>query len=227
MRTPLAIFLAIFLAVFLPMFLPVIGRTATVTAQSPATHPTTAPSPTTTASVENPDWTDIKWNADAEKNGLIESIRKFSQGQTVDCRLSIEAGPGSPRIVTIRLLQGDKVVCSFKGSEQSEFLLIDKIFYYADFQSSAPGGSIVAVDLTTGKELWQSELKSITKAVSGSTFSNRIGLTALSQTTDNWKTHSETLAVWREEAGQRYLEIKNLKSGETIGHHLFDPRPAK
>ena len=43
-------------------------------------------------------------------------------------------------------------------SSHSVFRILDDRLYYAKFHPSSTGGSIVAVDLTTGKELWTSEL---------------------------------------------------------------------
>ena len=71
----------------------------------------------------------------------------------------------------------------------------------------------MAVDLSTGKELWDSRLQGI-GLVEHSAYLNLMNLDA----------NFEVVEVWGNETMGRYLEIKDVTMGKTIGHRIF-PRP--
>ncbi len=132
--------------------------------------------------------------------------------------------PGPPKAITVSLRRSDESICSFKAHDGTTFFIHDKCFYYADFRPDAPGGEIVAVDLTTGGEVWRSTLDSISDGASGSTCTNRIALDVWCEWhNNNWKAHIDRLEILREENGQRYLQLMDFDTGNTLGHHVFGP----
>jgi len=96
------------------------------------------------------------------------------------------------------------------GHVHSVFRILDDRLYYADFKTSGSGGDVVAVDLSTGKELWRSELKAL-GPIKHSAYHNLINLDA----------NREVVTVFGLESGGRYLEMKNCEDGRTLAHRVF------
>lgn len=110
----------------------------------------------------------------------------------------------------ITVLLGERKVYSWKGHVASVFRILDDRLYYAKFHPSSSGGTIVAVDLTSGDELWTSRLKAL-GAISHSAY--RVLL--------NLDCNREVLTVWGNESMGRYIELKRVDTGETVGHRIF------
>jgi len=110
----------------------------------------------------------------------------------------------------IRIVKDGNTVYEWTGHKRSVFRILDDHLYYARFHPSSSGGSIVAVDLSNGKVLWESRLKAL-GPFSHSAYSNSMTLDA----------NREVVSVYGNEAMGRYLEFKDVKTGETVGHRLF------
>jgi outer membrane protein assembly factor BamB len=186
--------------------------------------------PTTKASEISPDRHDLDWDPvqynKYSVHGLVESAHEFS-GEWSDCRLRVEVPPGSSKVFTVSLRRADKTIFSFHAHTGTTFFLHGKIFFYTDYRPDAPGGDIVAVDPTAGEEIWRTTLDSITTGDSQTSCENRISFNICQESHDNWKTSVDRLEAFREEGGQRYLQLMDLDTGKTIGHHLYDPKRDK
>ena len=94
------------------------------------------------------------------------------------------------------------------GIQCFEFLMIR-----STTPSSIPvraGGHIVAVDLKTGKELWESPLEGI-GPIQHSAYRTLLNLTA----------NHDVVSVYGNESMGRYYEIKDAKTGKTVGNRVF------
>jgi len=114
--------------------------------------------------------------------------------------------------LTFKVLLGDKEVYSWRGHMNTVFRILRDRLYYARFLRSGSGGRVVAVDLSAGKELWDSPLQGI-GMVEHSAYRNLMILDA----------NFEVVTVCGNEMG-RYLEFKDVTTGKTVGHRIF-PRP--
>jgi PQQ enzyme repeat len=114
---------------------------------------------------------------------------------------------------TFKIFHGDKEVYTWGGHMRTVFRILEDRLYYARFHPSAVGGSVVAVDLSTGKELWDSPLQGIGPR-EHSAYVNLMNLDA----------NFEVVTVWGNETMGRYLEFKDVTTGKTVGHQIF-PRP--
>jgi len=115
--------------------------------------------------------------------------------------------------ITFKVLLGDKEVYSWRGHMNTVFRILENRLYYARFHPSGSGGRVVAVDLSTGKELWDSPLQGI-GLIQHSTYRNQMNLDA----------NFEVVWVWGRESMGRYLEYKDVTTGKTVGQRIF-PRP--
>ena len=114
------------------------------------------------------------------------------------------------RSLIITVLLGNRSVYSWKGHLHSVFRIFEDRLYYAKFHPSSSGGSIVAVDLTTGKELWTSELRALGD-IEHSAYRTLLNLDC----------NREVVTIWGNESLGRYVEFKLVDTGQTVGHKVF------
>ena len=112
--------------------------------------------------------------------------------------------------LTFKILYGDKEVYTWGGHMRTVFRILEDRLYYARFHPSADGGRVVAVDLSSGKELWDSPLQGIGPRAH-SAYVNLMNLDA----------NFEVVTVWGNETMGRYLEFKDVTTGKTLGHRIF------
>lgn len=112
--------------------------------------------------------------------------------------------------LAISILAGDKEICTWQGHQHSVFRILGDRLYYARFHLSSSGGSIVAVDLTTGKELWVSPLKAL------GSIQHSAYLTML-----NLDCNDDVVTIYGNESLGKYVEFKRTDTGETVGHKTF------
>jgi hypothetical protein len=115
--------------------------------------------------------------------------------------------------LTFKVLNGEKEVYAWDGHVKSVFRIQEDRLYYARFSFASSGGSVVAVDLSTGKKLWDSPLQGI-GLVEHSAYLNQMNLDA----------NLEVVWVWGNETMGRFLEYKDVTTGKTVGRRIF-PRP--
>jgi hypothetical protein len=121
--------------------------------------------------------------------------------------------PSDRDSLTFKIFYGDKEVYTWGGHMRTVFRILEDRLYYARFHPGAIGGSVVAVDLSTGKELWDSRVQGIGPHAH-SAYVNLMNLDA----------NFEVVTVWGNETMGRYLEFKDVTTGKTLGHRIF-PRP--
>lgn len=112
--------------------------------------------------------------------------------------------------LAISVLLGTQTIYSWKGHQDSVFRILDDRLYYAKFHPSSSGGIIVAVDLTTGKELWTSELKALGSIIHSAYRSSL-----------NLDCNREVVTILGNESMGRYIEFKRVDIGQTVGHKIF------
>jgi len=149
------------------------------------------------------------WDWKDEKASPFEGIRLAGAKYSI----VMVSEPSDRDSLTFKIFHGDKEVYTWGGHVSTVFRIQEDRLYYARFHPSGSGGSVVAVDLNTGKELWDSRLQGI-GPVEHSAYVNLMNLDA------NFK----VVTVWGNETMGRYLEIKDVTTGKTVGHRIF-PRP--
>lgn len=110
----------------------------------------------------------------------------------------------------ISVLEGEREAFNFEGHLRTVFSVVDDCLYYALFSTASHGATIVAVDLTTAKELWRSDVFG-TGVVMHSSYSNALNLSA----------DPFSVKIFGNEFGGQYFETKNAKTGVTTAHKVF------
>jgi len=101
------------------------------------------------------DETAWKWSDEAATVGHSALTYQTS----FDVRLEVKAEKA--REVKVTFGQDGKDVFAITGHRYTVFRISGDTLYYASFHYGASGASIVAVDLTSGKQLWKTQLKAL------------------------------------------------------------------
>ena len=147
-----------------------------------------------------------RWGWRSEMSNPLGCIGQC--GDKYDIRLLSTKNDRYSLIITITL--GDQQVFSWKGHVHSVFRILEDRLYYAKFNPGSSGGSIVAVDLQTGKQLWESPLKAL-GPIRHSAYRNLLTLDA----------NHEVVSVDGNESMGKYVEFKDVITGATVGHKIF------
>ncbi len=157
---------------------------------------------------------EMEWDFKLDRSTILTSLLEPHAEYTVS--------------VTSSALRPEKLVISFwldgikkyewTGHGHSLFKIIDNNLYYASFDTIDTGADIVAVDLISGKEIWRSPVKGI-GSPDHSAYANFL----------NIKIRAESVIIYGCETMGDYVEIKLLRTGETVGHKQFvrDGKPRK
>lgn len=113
-------------------------------------------------------------------------------------------------VLTFKIARAGKEVYAWKGHDHTVFRIQQDRLYYALFHPSSSGGEIVAVDLSSGKELWKSPLTAL-GPIQHSAYRSLMALDA----------NAEVVSVYGNESMGRYFEVKDAKTGTTLGHKRF------
>jgi len=109
-----------------------------------------------------------------------------------------------------RIMDGRREVYDWWGHMYSVFVLRGDRLYFVNFAIEASGGEVVAVDLKTGKRLWKSPLRALGNPPHFA-YRNRVDIAA----------SDDVVQVVGNESAGRYYELKDAKTGETVGHKIF------
>src|SRR5262245_54965796 len=109
--------------------------------------------------------------------------------------------------ITVTFARDGKTLYTVAGNLGTVFRINGDTLVFARFHPSASGATIVAVDLSTGKELWATHLKGL-GPIQHSAYLNRLNLDA----------QSDVVTVFGNESQGRYVEILDAKTGKTVGH---------
>ena len=143
------------------------------------------------------------WRWDDSKVGPLACIPARKYG----LRVATTETPGRLEI-TVTTNKADAY--SWQGHRFSVFRVVDDRLYFAVWHPNSSGGKVVAVDLSTGKKLWQDELQAL-GPIQHSGYSNQLIL----------EVNHNVVTVWGNESRGRYVEVKRIDTGETVGHKIF------
>ena len=112
--------------------------------------------------------------------------------------------------LSFKILNGPKEVYAWQGHVHSVFRILGDRLYYADFHPSSCGGAVVCVNLSTGTQLWRSPLQAAGQ-IAHSAYRNLMNLDV----------SADAVSIWGNEGAGQYLEIKSIRTGQTLGHKVF------
>ena len=123
---------------------------------------------------------------------------------------AIEDGPGQLDFV-FSVRQGRKNLYKWTGHERSVFAVRLGILYRASFDQMGEGGTIIAIDLLKGVELWREKL-----VAAGYKDYPTPGLESMTI-----EANDDVVIITGVETAGHYLEFKDVKTGKTIANRRF------
>lgn len=115
-----------------------------------------------------------------------------------------------PQTVVIRILKEGKEAWSFTTHPEGVFTRSGDTLYVSEFHPIATGCSVSAYSVSTGKQLWKKQLTGL-GPIAHSKYRNQV----------NIETDGTAVTIWGKEAGSRYVEILDGKTGKMVGHKVF------
>lgn len=147
-----------------------------------------------------------EWAFRDEAATLSFALAKPNARYTATATSDVAAGESG---LTVRVRAGDAEVYAFAAHAHTVFDIVGHRLYVAEFQPTKAGVAVRAIDLTTGTELWSTDLKATGTAAD---VPNRVNLTA---------DETGVTILGREGAG-RYVEVLSHETGDRAGHTLLE-----
>ena len=140
----------------------------------------------------------------------VEAARKA--GLTARFSVPVDSRGGT---FTFAKRGGPKV--ELKGHVWSTAVVHGEVVYFADYDPIASGCTIVAYDLTTGKQGWSKEVEGL-GPINHSKYLNIVALT-VEQCPRTKRSFALVVTGW--EAAGAYIEVLDLLSGKQLAHKKF------
>jgi hypothetical protein len=128
-----------------------------------------------------------------------------------DSEYEVHVAYKRPTSVSLRFVRHGKERCALDAHVYSVFVIRGNLLYFADFDPESEGCSLVAYDLSRGKELWEKELNAVPGAVVSGPYHNRVNL----------KVGPSALVVTGRETPGDYVEAILWGVGERLAHKVF------
>lgn len=101
-------------------------------------------------------------------------------------------------------------LCTACGHERTVFIVKGDLLVYAQYPRDSFGCTLVAVDVTTGEEVWRNYLLAV-GSCAHSEYLNNVRLELL----------NDSIRAWGDESLGQDVEVVDLYSGETLAHRTF------
>ena len=146
-----------------------------------------------------------KWKWDDKTATLAHSV---SLTQSTD---EIKVEPKDARFdAKVTFSKNGEKRFTLAAHEHTVFRIVGDTLVFAHFSPVSNGAELIAFDLKTGKQLWDTKLRGIGLVMHFS-YRNRV----------NMEISNGTVTVFGNESFGKYVEIVDMKTGKTIGHKKF------
>jgi hypothetical protein len=150
---------------------------------------------------------DFVWNWKDENASLFHSFQRY-QG---DYQVTLVRTPNTFGKILVRFARDGKTVYEFEGHYASGFVGKGNLLYHTVYHPSSSGCRIDAVDLATGKCLWQTNLKGL-GPIEHTKYRNLVNLEM---------PRDGVLRIQGNESAGHYVEYVDAVTGKTVGHKAF------
>ncbi len=162
-----------------------------------------------------------EFRAPGDLRGLQYSLSQYHG----DCRFHLTYDPSNVANrwrMRFAFERGGKELIVLHGHWESEFRCSNNVLYFARFSASSAGCTVAAYDLTSGKKLWETELKAI-QVFNHSAYSNEVAMSVGSLDGVDRDGEGYVQITGRESAGD-YIEVLDGKTGARLAHRVYRDR---
>ena len=143
--------------------------------------------------------------------GLFPSLEKFRDGRQV--RVIFDQRDRDK--VVYEYVSRGLVLVSVVGNRESSFAAAENILFFAEYEPDVSGCTVVAYDLSSGRQLWRTKLHH--KQPSGaSAYRNRVSVSIPDSRVFADKDNQHAVIVNGSESYCDYIEVLDAKTGEML-----------
>jgi hypothetical protein len=150
-----------------------------------------------------------KWDWNKDKTELAYYVKACEGMFEVTAAKSAPEKPWSD--YTLQVSEAKKVLYETKVHGSTAFRIRGNTLYLTKFHRYANGCALVAIDLSTKSQVWQTPLQGI-GAIPHFKYSNQVTLDL----------DGPVAIVYGNESAGNYIEFVDLKTGKTVGNRRFE-----
>ena len=150
---------------------------------------------------------DKTWMWSDRESNILSYVMRGSE--KYDITLTRSAKDFEQWSINVSISAGGKTRFEWETHDEGTFAFSGDLLIYSNHHRNATGCEIRAVDLAEGTTLWSTQLKGV-GPVEHSKYRNRINLSL----------SDGKITIYGNESSGQYIEILDLKSGETISNTL-------
>ncbi|HJZ60469.1 MAG TPA: DUF6265 family protein [Gemmataceae bacterium] len=155
---------------------------------------------------------EARWDFDYLPHTLAACIER-----NVERRYEVTTRPEEPEGrsygILIRFSREGKAAYEFKGHAATPFVITGDRLIYSNHFPGASGAEVVAIDLTTGREVWRTQLQGL-GPIEHSAYRNDVAL----------RLADGGVFVYGQESMGGYIEVLDPQTGKTVGHRTLTHR---
>lgn len=151
----------------------------------------------------------LQWQWSDDYASVFKSMMNNSGDYEITVKKLPHPGTGNELEIGVSHPERGKIF-QWPGHRYTVFLIEGDRLYWANFGSSGSGGEIVAVDLSTGKEIWRHRLLAMGEVVHSGYFNQMILVL-----------RDKTVVVYGKESYGHYVEVINAETGQLVGHEVY------
>lgn len=110
----------------------------------------------------------------------------------------------------LKFMNGDKQILEINGHRNSGFVANGDELFFAQYSTGTDGCTVVAYDLSTGRQRWKTKLKGVQAGVHFA-YSNKVIISL----------ETEVVTVMGHESKGDYIEVVDRKNGETLANRIY------
>ena len=152
-----------------------------------------------------------KFDLREDEVGVLYSLTQYSG----DCKVHIIYDPNDRRRLSFRFERDGKELLALHGQTYSAFRTYGKTLFFVHYHRSVPGCQIVAYDLSSGNQQWETRLDVVSPGQNFAYF-NVVSLGLISETGGNG-----VLSVLGKESNGEYIAMLDMATGKLLAQKIF------
>jgi outer membrane protein assembly factor BamB len=153
----------------------------------------------------------VQYGLPEHYSGLLTSLGKFKG----NAKVHVVFDPKDRWNIEYKFVRDGREILSIQGHDQSAFAAEGDDLFFAHYQTSAAGCTIVAYDLNTGKQRWQTELHH-EKPLGHSAYLNLVTLRISDKGEGEETSAGAAIVVTGMESYCDYVEVLDRRIGESL-----------
>jgi hypothetical protein len=144
-------------------------------------------------------------------SALLRSLGQFEG----NAKVHVVFDPKDKWRIDYKFFRDDREVLSLRGHDQSAYAAKGNDLYFAEYSSASMGCTVVAYDLTTGKEQWRTKLHQA-QPLGHSAYRNLVSVRISTKGEGGEAAGGAAIVITGKESYCDYVEVLDRKTGESL-----------